>query len=230
MHTDSEAAGGFDKQSHGGSMDALEMILHTVAILYAQNNALMRQFLDFQPSGTYEGHPFAQQQGLYTLAYCSRQAIEPGDEAAHLVGLGHRRSPAPDDYNASLGGGAGNGMGCPAFFRLTTGGALTLELTWGLLMEKDFAYLNLFGSGGAALLNPFRLHKGMHGSLVNVTPTLETSRNQYKQGIEAQISHFADVLRRGTKPMGSAEEILPAMELLDAVYRSADQGKEVKLG
>jgi predicted dehydrogenase len=96
-------------------------------------------------------------------------------------------------------------------------------------MEKDFAYVNLFGSGGAALLNPLRIHKGMHGALVNVTPSPETSRNQYKHSIEAQLGHFADVLRRGAKPMGTAEEILPVMELMDAVYRSAEQGKEVRL-
>ncbi len=117
-----------------------------------------------------------------------------------------------------------------AFFRLETGATLTLELTWGLLMEKDFAYLNLFGSGGAALLNPFRLHKGMHGALVNVTPNLDTLRHQYKQSVESQIAHFADALRKGHRPMGEAEEILPVMELMDAIYRSADQGKEVKLG
>jgi len=115
------------------------------------------------------------------------------------------------------------------FFRLASGATLTLELTWGLLMEKDFAYLNLFGSGGAALLNPLRIHKGMHGSLVNVTPTMDTSRHQYKHSIEAQIAHFADVLRKNVKPMGTAEEILPVMQLLDAVYRSAEQGKEVRL-
>jgi predicted dehydrogenase len=117
-----------------------------------------------------------------------------------------------------------------AFLRLEGGATLSLELTWGLLMEKDFNYLNLFGSGGAALLNPFRVHKGMHGTLVNVTPALDTARNQYKQSIEAQIDHFADALRKGHKPMGEAEEILPVMELMDAIYRSADQGKEVKLG
>jgi predicted dehydrogenase len=116
-----------------------------------------------------------------------------------------------------------------AFFRLETGATLTLELTWGLLMEKDFAYLNLFGSGGAALLNPFRLHKGMHGALVNVTPTLDTLRHQYKQSVESQMAHFAETLRKGQRPMGDAEEIIPVMELMDAIYRSADQGKEVKL-
>jgi predicted dehydrogenase len=117
-----------------------------------------------------------------------------------------------------------------AFFRLENGGTLTLELTWGLLMEKDFAYLNLFGSGGAALLNPFRVHKGMHGTLVNVTPTFEASRNHYRQAMEAQTQHFVDTLRSGRKPMGSVDEVLVVMELLDAVYRSAEQGKEVKVG
>src|SRR6185369_9389947 len=117
-----------------------------------------------------------------------------------------------------------------AFFRLESGATLTLELTWGLLMEKDFAYLNLFGSGGAALLNPLRIHKGMHGTLVNVTPTMDSSRNQYKNSMEAQIAHFAESLRKGTKPSGSADEIVPVMQLMDAVYRSAEQGKEVRLG
>ena len=117
-----------------------------------------------------------------------------------------------------------------AFLRLESGATLTLELTWGLLMEKDFAYLNVFGSGGAALLNPLRVHKGMHGTLVNVTPTLETSRHQYRQSMEAQLQHFADALRGGRNPMGAGEEILPVMELLDAIYRSAEQGREVKVG
>jgi predicted dehydrogenase len=116
-----------------------------------------------------------------------------------------------------------------AFFRLESGATLTLELTWGLLMEKDFAYVNLFGSGGAALLNPLRIHKGMHGTLVNVTPTMDTSRHQYRISTDAQIAHFAEVLRKGTRPIGSAEEIVPVMGLLDAIYRSAEQGKEVKL-
>ena len=116
-----------------------------------------------------------------------------------------------------------------AFLRLANGATLSLELTWGLLMEKDFAYLNLFGSGGAALLNPLRFHKGMHGTLVNVTPTLDSARNQFKYSQEAQVTHFVDALRKGSRPMGDAEEILPVMELMDAVYRSAEQGKEVRL-
>jgi predicted dehydrogenase len=116
-----------------------------------------------------------------------------------------------------------------AFLRFANGTTVSLEFTWGLLMEKDFAYLNLFGAGGAALLNPLRIHKGMHGALVDVTPRLDTTRNQYKQSMELQVAHFADALRRSQKPMGDGDEMMTVMQLMDAIYRSAEQGKEVQL-
>lgn len=141
-------------------------------------------------------------------------------------------SPSVTSVTASLHRSKKNEVedSATAFLRLQSGATLTLEVTWGLLMEKDFAYVNLYGAGGAALWNPLRVHKGMHGTLVNVTPTLEPARNQYKHSVEAQIAHFGDVLRKGIKPQASAEEALPVMELMDAIYKSAEQSKEVRLG
>lgn len=119
-----------------------------------------------------------------------------------------------------------------ALVRLAGGCVLNLEVTWGLLMEKDFAYVNLFGQSGAALWNPLRIHKGMHGSLVNVTPTVDSPRNVYKQAIEAQIESFADSVRKGqaAPAIATAREVLEVMRVVDAIYRSAEQGREVRLG
>ncbi len=116
-----------------------------------------------------------------------------------------------------------------ALVRLAGGCVLNLEVTWGLLMEKDFAYVNLFGQSGAALWNPLRIHKGMHGSLVNVTPAVDSPRNVYKQSIEAQIEHFAESVRKGQTGAGTAREVLEVMRIVDAIYRSAELGKEVRL-
>lgn len=116
-----------------------------------------------------------------------------------------------------------------AFLRLEGGGALTLEVSWGLLMEKDFAYCNVFGENGAALWNPLRIHKAMHGSLVNVTPEVDSPRNVYKQSIENEIGHFLECVRTGKPPMASGEEMVSLMQLVDAIYRSAEDGREVKL-
>ena len=116
-----------------------------------------------------------------------------------------------------------------ALLRLESGCVVSLEVTWGLLMEKDFAYVNLFGQTGAALWNPLRIHKGMHGSLVNVTPAVDSPRNVYKQAIEAQIAQFAEGVRKGGSAGASGAEMLAVMRLVDAIYRSAEQGKEVRL-
>ena len=116
-----------------------------------------------------------------------------------------------------------------ALLRLENACVVNLEVTWGLLMEKDFAYVNLFGQSGAALWNPLKLHKGMHGGLVNVTPAVDSPRNVYKQAIEAQIAQFADGVRKGGTAGASGAEMLAVMRLVDAIYRSAEQGKEVRL-
>jgi predicted dehydrogenase len=115
-----------------------------------------------------------------------------------------------------------------AFLRLEGGTTLSLEVSWAILLEKDFPYLNLYGSAGAALLNPLRVHRGMHGNLVNVTPNLDSGRN-VKESYENEIAHFVDSIRRGTAPSPSAEEALAVMKVMDAIYKSAAQRKEVKV-
>jgi predicted dehydrogenase len=73
------------------------------------------------------------------------------------------------------------------------------------------------------------MHRAMHGSLVNVTPAVDTPRNLYKQAVESQLAHFVDAIRKGSTPIGSAQEAVTVMRLVDAIYKSADGGREVKL-
>ena len=115
-----------------------------------------------------------------------------------------------------------------AFLVLDSGAALTLEVSWALLLEKNFPYLNLFGTHGAALLNPFRVHKELGGNLLDVTPPLE-SKNIYKQSYEAELDHFIRCITQNERPMGSAEEGLQLMRVIDAIYQSAESRREVLL-
>ncbi|MBI5835774.1 MAG: Gfo/Idh/MocA family oxidoreductase [Candidatus Eisenbacteria bacterium] len=116
-----------------------------------------------------------------------------------------------------------------AFLRLEGGATLTLEVSWTVLLEKDFPYCNIFGSSGAALLNPLRLHRGMHGNLVNVTPNLDSGRN-VKESYENEIAHFVECVRKGSQPIASGEEAHAVMKVMDAIYKSASTRKEVKVG
>lgn len=117
-----------------------------------------------------------------------------------------------------------------AFVQLTNGATLTVEVSWTLLSERDFFYTNLFGVRGGALLNPLRIHKELHGNLVNVTPDkVYSQRNLYQKSYQNELHHFVNSLKNGVDVSCSGEEILGRMRIVDAVYESAKSGREIRL-
>lgn len=117
-----------------------------------------------------------------------------------------------------------------AFIQLINGATLTVEVSWTLLSEEDFFYTNLFGTRGTAFLNPLRIHKELHGNLVNVTPTKEESpKNLYKKSYQNELLHFVNCLMKEKPLTSSGEENLERMRIVDAIYESAKSGHEVKL-
>ena len=116
-----------------------------------------------------------------------------------------------------------------ALILLDSGSSLMLEVSWALLLERDFPYLNVYGTEGAALLHPFKVHKDLHGRLKDVTPPIEPGKNLYKQSYEAELEHFIRCITEGERPQASPEEGLHVMRVIDAIYQSAEARREVRL-
>ncbi len=117
-----------------------------------------------------------------------------------------------------------------AFLRLAGDAVINLEVSWSLSIEKDIAYLHVFGTRGAAVLSPLRVLKEVHGDLVNITPAVEPpSRNLYQQSYDREIEHFVACIRRGETPVSPGEDGLAIMRIADAIYSSAQSGREVAL-
>ena len=117
-----------------------------------------------------------------------------------------------------------------ALLRHKGGAVVTVEVSWSLNIERDVAYLHAFGTRGAALLSPLRIHKELHGSLVNVTPAIDSERNVYRQSYEREIEHFVACIRGSKAQLSPGEDGLAIMRLADAIYASAKSGREVTLG
>ena len=149
------------------------------------------------------------------------------DVALWLLGF-----PSPERVLASTHSPSGREVedSAVALIRFSGGLALSLEVNWSLLMEEDFAYLNIYGSKGGALLNPLRIHKEMHGQLLNVTPAhSERPRSVFKDSYRRAIGHFVQCVRGEEKPMSPAEEACGVLQLMEAIYRSAREGRETVL-
>jgi len=108
--------------------------------------------------------------------------------------------------------------------KLDTGATLMLEASWASHIEKDLMYTSLVGTKGGADVDPFRIYKDLHGTIADITPGYPNV-----SGHEMEIRHFIDCLVNGKTPISTGEHGLEVVRILNAIYKSAATGKEVRL-
>ncbi len=114
------------------------------------------------------------------------------------------------------------------FLRFVNGSTVSIEASWSLLRENDMFYCNVYGTEGSTSINPLRIYKKMHGTLVNVTPLkLEKPANIFKRSYEYELQHFFNSVRTGRPVVSDGEEALSRQRIIDTVYKSAKSGKEI---
>ena len=109
--------------------------------------------------------------------------------------------------------------------------SMALDVSWQFLVDdEDYDhFLELYGTSGSGLLNPLRVFQHMHGNLVNVTPQSQRRMgNIYMESYERELAFFAGVVA-GSEKAPSLVEQRTLARTLDAVRRSADEGREVRL-
>lgn len=112
--------------------------------------------------------------------------------------------------------------------RFANGATVSIEASWTLHRENDLFYCNVYGKEGSANINPLQIYKQMHGTLVNVTPLkMEKPANIFKRSYEYEINHFINSLRNNHSTLSDGNEALSRMRIVDAVYASAKEGKEI---
>ena len=97
-----------------------------------------------------------------------------------------------------------------------------------MIIDDDVYYYFLFGSEGTASLNPLRVNKELHGSLVNLAPArMEPPQHLFRRSYENELKHFLGAVRNLHPVISTGEEAVQRMKTVDAVYKSARTGKEV---
>lgn len=113
--------------------------------------------------------------------------------------------------------------------RLSGDRVINLEVSWNLRAERDRQFLHLLGSSGSGSLSPLAVFKDMESGLANVTPPLPATReNAFTASYRAELQHFVDVVR-GERTVPAPSEHVTLMRVVEAAYRSAEEGREVVL-
>ncbi len=148
------------------------------------------------------------------------------------LGLWFCNFPKPVRVSASLYGnesGKGVESAGSAFVVCEGGLSIFLDVTWHHVGEGERFGLGLRATKGTAGINPLHVWKELHGVPTDVAPTGAISReNAFTASYRAEWAHFLAILRGEAKPFDNAEQ-LTLHRILDAVYKSAAEGKDVEL-
>ena len=113
--------------------------------------------------------------------------------------------------------------------RLANGGTVTVEVTWSLFGERDRHAVRILGTGGSASLQPIKVFKEVEHAILDVTPSLPQGReNAYTASYREELRQFVAAATRGAHQAPPREQI-QLMRIVEAVYESAEKGKEVRL-
>lgn len=117
-----------------------------------------------------------------------------------------------------------------AMIKTKTDQVINFEVSWVLSNEHEFFYFNLFGKEGVGLLNPLRVFKQVGTSQMELMDhNRTTSANLYLKSYENELKHFFAAVNGLGKWVSSINEASARMRLIEAIYKSAQTNKEVKL-
>ncbi|MGE5561177.1 MAG: Gfo/Idh/MocA family protein [Chloroflexota bacterium] len=120
--------------------------------------------------------------------------------------------------------------GATALIRFDSGLVLTAEVSWVQNIKEDRMYLELYGDRAGAQLDPeFEIYGNIGPHLTDTRPLIDPELNRSRHSINEQAAHFIDCIANGTPCLSPAEDGLEMMRIIDAIYESARQGREITI-
>ena len=107
--------------------------------------------------------------------------------------------------------------------------SFSFDVHWNYMGEEDRFWFEILASRGSGRLVPLRVIKELNGRAINVSPSGATARESaFYQSYRAQLAHFIAVVRGDAKYEPPEDQIV-VHKVLEAIYKSAEEGKEVRL-
>lgn len=116
-----------------------------------------------------------------------------------------------------------------AMIRFDNGAVLSIETSFSLNTKKDEGKIELFGTKGGAKLSPeLEMYSEINDYLADVNLDAVTALD-FNGLFENEIDHYVSCVIDGTPCKSPAQDGIEIMEILDAIYKSAQTGHEVVL-
>jgi len=117
-----------------------------------------------------------------------------------------------------------------SFIRCDNNILINIEASWTLTEEKDTFYASIYGTKGSVAAHPFKLIKVLEEEHIDLGSTiLDTPTEAFKKSYLNELKSFVGAIRGLNPVFSSGEEALHLLKIAEAMYKSAEQDKEIKL-
>ena len=107
--------------------------------------------------------------------------------------------------------------------------SFSFDVNWCYIGEEDRFWFEVLASRGSGRLAPLRVIKDLNGRAIDVSPSGATAGGSaFYQSYRAQLAHFVAVVRGDVKYEPPADQVV-VHQVLEAIYKSAEEGKEIRL-
>ena len=109
------------------------------------------------------------------------------------------------------------------------GVACSFDVSWSYVGDEDRWWFETLASRGSGRLAPLRVVKELNGRPTDVSPAGASARDSaFLQSYRAELAHFIAVLRDESEYESPADQLI-VHQVIEAAYRSAADGREVRL-
>jgi len=116
-----------------------------------------------------------------------------------------------------------------AMIRFDNGLVLSVEASFSLNIKEPVGKIELFGTKAGACISPeLEIFTEQNNYLTNISFDSPTALS-FDGLFDNEINHFVDCIVNGSKCIAPAEDGVVIMKILDAIYKSAEEGKEVTI-
>lgn len=107
--------------------------------------------------------------------------------------------------------------------------SMTFDVSWSYVGQAERWWFEVLATRGSARLAPLRVVKMLNGRPTDVSPAGAAARESaFIQSYRAELTHFVAQVR-GDTPYDPPTDQLTVHRVVEAIYKSADEGREIKL-
>lgn len=114
-----------------------------------------------------------------------------------------------------------------ALIRLDNGATIVLEASFAANLKEDVFNTTLVGTEGGATAYPLTVVQERHQSVFHYEPRIPNSNINTHH---AEMKAFVECVRDSREPLVTGEHGLMVAQIMDAIYKSSELGREVVIG